>query len=371
MAENEDGQERTEQPTEKRLREARERGQVPQSRELATAAVFAGGALGLIALGGWMAGSALEWMRTAMGRIGRGVGASGDLVSVFGDTLVGLLWAVLPLIGVCFLAGFVAPAVMGGIGLRTKALAPDIKRLSPLAGIKRMWGTEGAAELLKSLLRVVIVMGAAALYLKSHAHELLGLIHQPLETAAGHGLSLALGTLVAMAVGLGLLGAADMPYQRWQHRKKLMMTRQELRDELKETDGRPEVKGRIRRMQQELSQRRMMEAVPGADVVLVNPTHYAVALKYSRDMRAPKVLAKGVDEMALRIREVAKQHGVAIVSSPPLARALYRQVELNREIPVSLYAAVAQILSYVYQLRTWRPGRGPAPSVPTIDVPEA
>ena len=178
--------------------------------------------------------------------------------------------------------------------------------------------------------------------------------------------------LLSTAGALGLLAAIDAPYQKWNYTRKLKMTRQELRDEMKESEGRPEVKGRIRQMQHQMSQRRMMEDVPSADVIVVNPTHYAVALKYDGgQMGAPRVVAKGVDEMAHRIREVAERHRVAIVSAPPLARALYREGQIGREIPVRLYSAVAQILSYVYQLRAWRSGAAEHyPDQPVVDVDE-
>jgi flagellar biosynthetic protein FlhB len=198
---------------------------------------------------------------------------------------------------------------------------------------------------------------------------LVALPHASLEVAVSEGVGLATTSLLAMVAGLGLLAAIDVPWQHFQHRSKLKMTKQELRDELKESEGNPEVKARVRQVAREMSRRRMMEAVPTADVVITNPTHYAVALKYSAGaMRAPKVVAKGVDEMALAIRDVAGKHRIAVVEAPPLARALYRLAKVDQEIPVKLYAAVAQVLSYVYQLRAWVPGRGAMPTLAGIDV---
>ncbi|NZA27885.1 flagellar biosynthesis protein FlhB [Luteimonas sp. SJ-92] len=371
MAENENGQEKTEQPSEKRLREAREKGDVPRSRELGTAAVFGGAVLALLGGGGMMARGALEWMRAALSP---DLGLRDAPTEMFGHAgllLLRLLLAMAPLMAVAVVACFAAPVLMGGLNFASKSLVPDFKRLNPLAGLKRIYGPEGLAELLKSLLRVLLVGSAAALCMWPGVHLLRSMLNQPLEQAASSGLGFALTMMLATAAALALLGSIDAPYQKWNWRRKLKMTRQELREEMKELEGKPEVKGRIRQLQQQMSQRRMMEDVPTADVIVVNPTHYAVALKYEGgSMRAPRIVAKGVDEMALRIREVGERHRVALVSAPPLARVLYREGQIGQEIPVKLYAAVAQVLSYVYQLRNWRPGAGPQPQLNDVEVDE-
>jgi flagellar biosynthetic protein FlhB len=198
--------------------------------------------------------------------------------------------------------------------------------------------------------------------------NLLAMPNASLEVAVSQGLGFVTTALISMVASLGLLAAIDVPWQHFQHRSKLKMTKQEVRDEAKQAEGNPEIKARVRQVAREMSQRRMMEAVPTADVVVMNPTHYAVALKYQPGMRAPKVVAKGLDEMALGIRALAEKHRIAIVESPPLARALYRQSKVDQEIPMKLYAAVAQVLSYVYQLTAWVPGRGPMPSLADSDV---
>ncbi|KAF1722446.1 flagellar biosynthesis protein FlhB [Pseudoxanthomonas wuyuanensis] len=371
MAEQDQSGERTEQPTEKRLREAREKGNIPRSRELATAAVFGAGVLAMAAMTPALARNALGWMKIALTPSPELLQRPDALFGHTGQLLLGLLTVVAPVAAICVLAGFAGPLLMGGLRFSSKSLMPDFKRLSPLAGIKRLYGPESIAELLKSLLRVALVGGAAALCLKFGLNQLRALLDMPLEQAARSGLGFTGVLLLSTAGALMLLAAIDAPYQKWNHTRKLKMTRQELRDELKESEGRPEVKGRIRQLQMQMSQRRMMEDVPSADVIVVNPTHYAVALKYdSGKMGAPRVLAKGVDELAFRIREVAQMHKVAIVSSPPLARSLYREGEIGREIPVRLYSAVAQILSYVYQLRAWRHGAAALPTLPDIDVDE-
>ncbi len=372
MAENEDGQERTEQPSEKRLREAHEKGNIPRSRELATAAMFGAGVAALLAVGPYLAQGAMGWMQAAFSPDPQLVAQPERLFGYFGLLLLKLLLVMLPMIVICVLSAFIAPAMMGGLKVATQGLVPDLKRMDPMAGLKRIYGAEGVAELAKSLLRVILVGVAAGLSFTHGLDVLRSMPAQTLETAVRTGLGFTSSLLIATTAAMLLLAAIDAPYQKWNWKRKLMMTRQEMREEMKESEGRPEVKGKIRQMQMQLSQRRMMEAVPTADVVLVNPTHYAVALKYDGDsMGAPRVVAKGVDEVAFRIREVGERNRITIVSAPPLARALYREGELGKEIPVRLYAAVAQVLSYVYQLRAWRGGaRMPHPELAAIDIAE-
>lgn len=369
MAENEDGTERTEQPTEKRLREAREQGNIARSHELATAAVFTAGVFALMAMAGGMAAGARGWMKAALSPDPGLRDTPPLLLGHFGGLLLKLLWVAAPLALVCLLAGLAGPLLMGGLRFSGKALMPDLAKLNPLTGFTRLYGPESIGELVKSLLRVLFVGTATGLCIWHGLHDLRALLNAPLERAIVDGLGFTLKLLLYAALALGLLAAIDAPYQKWNWLRKLKMTREEVKREVKESEGSPEIKARIRQMQMQLAQRRMIEAVPKADVVLVNPTHYAVALRYEGGrMRAPVVVAKGVDEVALRIREVGEQHRVAIVSAPPLARALYREARLGKEIPVRLYSAVAQVLSYVYQLRAW--SRGPMPQLPAIELDE-
>src|SRR5690606_22814934 len=371
MAENEDGQEKTEQPTGRRLQKAAEEGNVPRSRELGNAALFGAGVVAVIAGGPMFARGAAGWMRNALAP---DLGMLEDPSLLFGHMgmlLLKLFAVVLPLLGVALLACLVAPVLMGSLQFNLKALAPKPERLNPLAGLQRMVSSDGLVELAKSLLRVALLGTACGLVLVHGFDVLRAMPGQSLEDAARTGLYFAGHLLGAAAVALLLLALADAPYQKWNRLRKLKMTRQEVREEMKEADGNPQVKGKIRQMQFQMSQRRMMEAVPTADVVVVNPTHYAVALKYDGgSMRAPKVVANGVGERRMRSSGVADGHRVAIVSARPLARALYREGELDKEIPVRLYAAVAQVLSYVYQLRAWRPGTGRAPQLATVEVRE-
>lgn len=364
MAENENGQEKSEQPTPKRLQDSREKGDSPRSPELATASVFLGAVTALWIFGAWIGGHALAWMREQLQSAGEGAGLGPDLPGRAGLILGELMFYITPLMLACGLAAFIAPSVMG-MSFSAEAMTPKLERLSPLAGLKRIFGVQGLGEFVKSLLRVLVLGGIGAIYYLIFEDELLQLARLTPVAGVGIGFGLVMGLLLALGGGLALLAIADVPFQFWSWKRRLKMTRQELVEELKETDGHPEVKGHIRRLQQELANRRMMEAVPDADVVVVNPMHYAVALKYEGARhRAPVVLAKGVDEVALNIRKIAVAHRVALVEAPPLARVLYAQAELGREIPVNLYQAVAQVLSYVYQLKMWSPKRGTYPTLP-------
>ncbi|MDH5831368.1 flagellar biosynthesis protein FlhB [Luteimonas sp. M1R5S18] len=368
MSEEAQKEDRTEQPTEKRLRDAREKGQVPRSRELANVAVLGCAVLALKATSGSVGAHSRDWMRDAL-RFDRALLDAPDRLLPHAAALVGkLALPLLPLLFAALAACLLAPMAMGGIRFASKSLQPDFGRLNPIKGFARVYGAESLAELVRSLLRVALIGGVGGWMVWRAFSSLLSMPQASLEAAVAGGVDLASSALLAMVGALAVLALIDVPWQHHQHKSKLKMTKQELRDEAKEAEGNPELKARVRQVQRQMSQRRMMEAVPTADVVVMNPTHYAVAMQYQPGMRAPKVVAKGVDEMALAIRALAEQHRVAVVEAPPLARALYRQSQVDQEIPVKLYAAVAQVLSYVYQLRAWVPGRGPMPAMAEFDV---
>ena len=367
MAES-DGEERTEQPTAKRLREARERGQVPRSRELG-GAVMLGASILLISLaGGPMMRAIMGWFKGAL------TFTSGDLQPTrllphAGVAFIDMALIIAPLFAAGVVAAVVSPMFVSGVSFSSKAMMPDFSRVSPLSAFKRLYSGQALGEIAKAVIRVALVGAIGWTVLRSRMPAIIGLLDEPTREAIPHGASIAISMLFALTFGMLGIAAIDVPYQIWQHRRQLKMTREEVRQEMKESDGSPEVKARIRRAQHALSNRRMLEAVPKADAIIVNPTHYAVAIQYDSKMRAPKVVAKGVDTIAAAIRDVAEKHKVPIVSAPPLARALYRQVELNREVPVKLYAAVAHILSFVYQLKTYKRYGGKPPVKPEIDLP--
>lgn len=365
---SEDAEEKTEQPTERKLREAREQGRVPRSRELNGAAVFGAAVAILLATGGTLMVQSIDWMRGALTFAPTGPSQESLLARVghlFGDAAL----AAAPIIGLCLLAGILSPLALGGFNFSAKAMTPQFNRLNPAAGLKRLYGGEALAELLRALIKVAAIGTVMFYLLRNAVPEFLALPAAELPVAAAAAFQPIRGVLIAFCAILVFVAALDVPWQLFSHGKQLRMTRQQVRDEMKESEGRPEVKHRIRHLQQQMSQRRMMEDVPRADVILVNPTHYAVALKYDAGkQRAPRVVAKGLDEVALAIRRVADAHDVPILESPPLARALYRQAQIGQEIPVGLYTAVAQILGYIYQLRTWRREGGRAPLLPRVDV---
>lgn len=356
MSEN-STQDRTEKATPKRQRDARKRGQVARSRELSTAAVVALAVLVLSKSGHSMAQSGAELMRASMQFDAGLIADPKRIVLLFGERLLQGFQAAAPVLGATLVAALFAPALLGGWNFSGEALKPDFSRINPLKGLGRMFSSKGLVELGKSLLKFGLIAAIGASYVWLHRSEFGALARRDVAEASGEAVGLALSMLSWMCGALLLIAAVDAPYQLWSYLKQLRMTKQEVRDEMKESEGRPEVKAKIRRLQAEMSRRRMMEAVPQADVVVTNPTHYAVALKYTvGKMRAPKVVAKGAGEIAATIRELAKQHRVPLVSAPPLARALYRGVNIEREIPPQLYAAVAKVLTYVYQLKQWRGG---------------
>lgn len=357
MAEEaERGGERTEEPSQRRLQEAREHGRVPRSRELTSFAVMLGGSAALLALG-TRAGSGLEQLlRLGLAPDPAALEDPDVLGTALGDAVLHGLLAAVPFLGALLLIVLIASIAVGGWNFTPAALVPDPTRLSPAAGLKRVFGLTGASELGKALLKFLVVGAVCAGVVAALFGDVLALGHMTARAAIGRGAHLLGYAFVALSASLALIAAVDVPLQIFQYRRALRMTRQELREEFKEHDGRPETKARIRQMQQQLARRRMMQKVPGADVVVVNPTHFAVALKYEpRTMRAPRVVAKGVDLIAHNIRRVAEEHRVPVFEAPPLARALYRSTDLDREIPAGLYVAVAQVLSYVFRVRTLSP----------------
>lgn len=367
MSEAADREDRTEAPTSKRLEEARKRGDMPRSRELANVAVLGASVLTLLVAGPMLGRSSLAWMHQALTPDPTLLEHPDRLLTHAATLLLSLTLPLLPLIAAAFAASFLAPVIMGGLRFSGQALQPDFNRLDPMLGLARMYGREARVELVRSLLRVLLVGGAGYWVMRRAMVAMPVLQRMDVNRAVADGLQFLLHALVALVAVMALLALLDVPYQHWAWRERLKMTKQEVRDEYKESEGNPQVKSKLRQLAMKIAQRRMMEAVPKADVVVVNPTHYAVALKYEPGkMRAPKVVASGVDEVALKIRDIARAHQVPQIEAPPLARALYRHAKLDQEIPVALYAAVAQVLSYVFQLRRWTPAHGPRPRLAPV-----
>jgi flagellar biosynthetic protein FlhB len=356
MAESEMGGERTEEPSQRRLQEARERGQIPRSRELTNFATMIGGSAALVAIGGSLTARLSQMMRKGLSIDANTLRNTDSMAGSLGDAGVSAVLALLPVFGALVALVLLASVLLGGWNFSPRAMTPDFSRLSPMAGLQRLFGLRGLTELGKALLKCLVVGGVCAGIVSWIFGDVLSLAHMAPRAAVGRGAGLLSWAFVWLCASLALVAMVDVPLQLFQFKRALRMTRQELRDESKETDGRPETKQRIRQMQQTLARRRMMHKIPTADVVIVNPTHFAVALKYDpMKMRAPRVLAKGVDMVAQNIRRIAEEHRVPVFESPKLARALYRSTDLNKEIAAGLYVAVAQVLSYIFRLRTLNP----------------
>lgn len=371
MAEQDSGQERTEQPTPKRLREARERGQRPQSRDLNTVLLMAGGAGGLLAVGGSMMAGLAELLRQGLVLARAQIVDPLAMAPMLGTAALNGIEIVSPLLLIACAAVLIGAAALGGPLWSSQAVGFKWNRVDPASGIKRIVSTHNLAEFVKSIARFALIAAIAVGVMYVAADEVLGLSREPLAGALPHAGGLLLRVLLALIAGLIVIAAIDVPFQLWTHRRQLRMTPQEIREELIESEGRPEVRARVRQLQRERARRRMMAEVPRADVVIVNPTHFAVALRFGDGMRAPRVVAKGADATALKIREIAAAHHVAMFHAPPLARALFASTRLEQEIPAALYVAVAQVLAYIYQLRAFNEMNAPAPTPPTeLPVPE-
>jgi flagellar biosynthetic protein FlhB len=359
--------ERTEQATPKRLKEAREKGQVPRSTELSTAAVCIAAAVAIYSMGRLTAGSFADLMRDTLSLRPETVMAENAIWSTLTTSGARALWIVLPILGATFCAALAAPIAIGGWNFSAGALVPQFSRLNPVNGMGRVFSTRGLVELGKGLAKVGVVGVTAWVLLRGLTPQLMGLSSEPLNNAIGHSAALAGYALLVLTCGLAIIAGFDVPFQLWQHARDLRMTREEVKEEFKESEGSPETRGRIREAQRALARGRMLQDVPKADVIVTNPTHYAVALRYDENkMRAPLVVAKGTDLLAAKIREIATEHNVPIVEAPPLARALHKSVEIGREVPAALYVAVAQVLTYVYQLRAARERGAAPPPPPTI-----
>ena len=356
MAESESGGEKTEEPSARRLEQARERGQVPRSRELVNFATMLGGSATLVAIGGTLAGRLATIMRESLTVAPERLHNLDSMSASLGEAATGSVAALLPLFGTVAALVLLASVILGGWNFSPAAMTPDFTRMSPLAGFGRLFGVHGVTELGKALLKCLVVGGVCAGVVSWLFKDVVALGHMAPRAAIGRGASLLGWSFVWLCASLAIVAVIDVPLQLLQFHRTLRMTRQEVRDEAKESEGRPETKQRIRQMQQAVARRRMMHKIPGADVVIVNPTHFAVALKYDpANMRAPRVLAKGVDLVAANIRRIAAEHRVPVFESPKLARALYKSTDLGKEIPAGLYVAVAQVLSYIFRVRTLNP----------------
>lgn len=360
--------ERTEEATPRRLEKAREEGQVARSLELTTFTVLLAAAAGILFLGAGLMDKLLKIMKSGM-TVERELAFQPELmlVRLYHLTIEGLI-SMAPLLFLLLVVAFFAPMLLSGWMFSTKALIPKFERIDPIKGFGRIFSVYSLVELIKAILKTLIIGGVAALVIWSNRDTVMALMTVPVDLGVSRtGDFLAMSFLLIIGAMI-LVVAIDIPYKIWEHAKQLRMTKEEVRKEFKESEGDPFVKARIRSIQREAARRRMMAEVPKADVIVTNPTHYAVALRYQSNMRAPKVVAKGVHLLAARIREIAQENRIPILEAPPLARALYHHAELESEIPEKLYTAVAEVLAYVFQLRRYQEYGGKAPN-PPVDVP--
>ena len=356
MAEDSDA-ERTEPASEKRLRQAREDGDIPRSREVATFTVLMTAGAGMWMLGGGLVNTLSSVLERGLSLDREQIYNPNVLVERGLADVVRVLLACLPLAGAVMLMMLAAPLLIGGWNFSAKAFTPNFGKLNPMRGLGNMVSTNALVELLKAVAKTLLVGAVAWFVVMSQKDAVIGLVVEPFGTAAPHLGSILAKAFLTMVGALGAIAILDGPYQMWHYADKLKMTRQEVIQESKESDGNPQIKGKIRQMQREMAQKRMMSNVPTADVVVTNPTHFAVALKYADGQRgAPRVVAKGTDEVAAKIREIAKENKVALLEAPALARALYKHTEIDDEIPEALYSAVAEVLAYVFQLRAYSKG---------------
>ncbi|WP_026972662.1 flagellar biosynthesis protein FlhB [Aliagarivorans marinus] len=363
-------QERTEEATPKREQEAREKGQIARSKELGTAAVLIFATLSLMMFGENLARGMLNVFKLQFRLEREQIFDPELMMASLGDILQILIGPMAVILGIIAVAAFIGNILLGGMAFSWQAAAPKFNKMSPLQGFKRMLGVQALVELIKSIAKVAVIGLIVWWVLSWQFKNILSLSTQPLPGSATNALDMLMWMLLALVCGLLVIAAIDIPYQIWNHAKQLKMTKQEVKDEHKNTDGNPEIKGRIRRLQMEMASRRMMADVPQADVVVTNPTHYSVALKYDdKGSGAPILVAKGADEVALKIREIARHYEIPVMESAPLCRSLYHTTRIGAEIPEGLYVAVAQILAFVFQLSQYRKGKGQRPKPVADDLP--
>jgi flagellar biosynthetic protein FlhB len=363
---------KTEEPTGKRLADARKKGQIPRSKELNTFVILMTASVMLLFAGGSVATGLKKLMQQQFQLSREIIFDSASPVIFFEQVLLDGLLLIIPIVIPLMIVALLTPIMMGGWNFSAQSMSPKFSKMNPISGLKRMVGIQGLVELLKSIIKIALVFFVAGSLFKINLDEYLGLSTLSFESSIAKAVDLIGFALLLLSSTLIVIVAIDVPYQLWNTKKQLMMTKQEVKDEAKQQEGNPEIKGQIRRKQTELAQQRMMEEVPKADVIVTNPSHFAVALKYdAQGSGAPILVAKGGDLIAAQIRNSALGADVPLVAAPPLARALFYSTELNEEIPSGLFLAVAQILAYVFQLKAATENNSEKPIAPKdIEIPK-
>ncbi len=374
MAEDQDSSaDKSQEPTPRRIEKAREEGDIVRSRELNTMAILIAGSAAIWMFGSYMVNAMSDITQQTFDLDRHQVFDTAYLFQMLQTSVMGGLKLLLPVFAVLLVAALIAPIGLGGWNFSTKALAPKGSRLNPLSGLKRMFGGKSLMELFKAIAKVLVVASMALLIFYLSMDRLMAIAGLDVTAAMVQSVQILMMAILVMSAATVIIAAVDIPFQIHSYREKLKMTHQQVKDEMKDTEGRPEVKQRVRQLQYQMTQNRMMSALPNADVVVTNPTHYAVALKYDRDRQggAPVLVAKGVDMMAMKIREVANKYEIPVVESPMLARAIYYHTQLEQEIPEGLFKAVAQVLAYVFQLQAFRRGKARRPYLPKqLPIPD-
>ena len=362
--------EKTEDASPRKIEKAREEGDVPRSRELATFTVLMTAGACLWAFGGMLVGRLATSLKSGLTLDREQIFNPNILLERILNDIVSVMLACLPIAGAVMLIALISPLLIGGWLFSSKAFMPNFGKLNPIKGIGNMFSKNALVELFKAIIKTIIIGVVAWIVVSGQKEAMLGLAVEPLNESSAHVGDMIGRSFLFITGALGVIALIDGPYQLWHWKDKLKMTRQEVIQESKESDGNPQIKGKIRQMQREMARGRMMQNVPTADVIVTNPTHYAVALKYADGKGAPRVVAKGVDDIAAKIREMGAENKVPMLEAPALARALFKHTEIDEEIPEKLYSAVAEVLAYVYQLRAYKKGEGDYPDRPTrLKVP--
>jgi len=371
MAENEDGQEKSEDPTAKKKTESRKKGQIPRSKELTTLFMLVAAIIGIMIFAKDMVEVITDIMRHNFSVERTTLFASEQLFTHLKAEIAAMLKALLPLFILMVITAVLSGAILGGFNFSGESLIPKLSKMNPIKGLKKMFGTQGLIELVKSVFKILLLGTIAVFFLWQAKNELYGLSEETFPGSFVHAMELISWQFLLVSLGMIVVAAIDVPYQLWSNTRQLKMTKQEVKDESKNTDGNPEIKGRQRQIQRDAAMQRMMGDVPKADVIITNPTHYAVALQYDPEgSGAPVMLAKGADLVALQIRNVAQANDIPIMEIPPLSRAIYYSVEIGHEIPGGLYVAVAQVLAYIFQLKNGDVTETDKPDMSNLPIPE-
>lgn len=362
MAESSDGQEKTEEPTGKRISDARKKGQLPRSREAGTFFVLLAGVLSLWMMSSMLGQSMLDVMKSSFTLTKEQAFDTYEMGRIFYHHIFRIALPIIAVCGIMLLFAFIGNIFIGGMNFSTEAATPKFSKLNPINGIKRIFSLNSVIELIKSIAKVVCIGSICYFLITGRINEILRLSYIDPLSAVRDAFSILFWFMLIIVCAMLPIILIDVPFQIWNYRQQLRMTKQEIKDEMKDTEGNPQIKSRIKRMQYEMAARRMMTKVPTADVVVTNPTHYAVALSYDPDGQlAPLVVAKGVDEVAEKIKDIAREYNIPILQLPPLARSLYYTTDLDHEIPRGLFQAVAQVLAWVMGTKAFKEGKSKNP----------